>query len=124
MSFNIIKMNRGDSHDFVLTIMANEECIKDDVYKLIENDKVYFGLMEPNMPFECSILKKVWTAEDQDELGNIVIKLEPKETEFLVPGLYYYAVKLEMNHSDPDDNTKNVYKVVTIINKTKFIIFE
>ena len=123
MAKNIIKMNRGDTYEFNLTI--DDEGSESGKYVLQGNDTVYFGLMEPNSAFEQSLVKKIYTEEDRDKDGNIFITIEPEDTEHLLPGVYYYSVKLEVDHEIGDGETReSIHKVITVINKTKFIILD
>ena len=121
MAKNIIKMNRGDTYEFNLTI--DDEGSENGKYILQGNDTVYFGLMEPNSAFEQSLVKKVYTEEDRDKDGNIFITIEPEDTEHLLPGVYYYSVKLEVDHEN-GETCESIHKVITVINKTKFIILD
>ena len=121
MAKNIIKMNRGDTYEFNLTI--DDEGSENGKYLLQGNDTVYFGLMEPNSAFEQSLIKKIYTEEDRDKDGNIFITIEPEDTEHLLPGVYYYSVKLEVDHEN-GETYENIHKVITVINKTKFIILD
>ena len=121
MAKNIIKMNRGDTYEFNLTI--DDEGSDNGKYLLQGNDAVYFGLMEPNSAFEQSLVKKVYTEEDRDKDGNIFITIEPEDTEHLLPGVYYYSVKLEVDHEN-GETCESIHKVITVINKTKFIILD
>lgn len=122
---NIIVMNRGDTYEFDLTIADNTTA--DGRYILKGDDAVYFGIMDPGQPFECALVRKKYTIEDTDEMGNLLITLQPKDTLDLLPGKYYYAIKLHLNHEDIDSNTGEptgqwIDKVVTVINKTKLVI--
>ena len=121
MAKNIIKMNRGDTYEFNLTI--DDEGSENGKYILQGNDTVYFGLMEPNSAFEQSLVKKIYTEEDRDKDGNIFITIEPEDTEHLLPGVYYYSVKLEVDHEN-GETYESIHKVITVINKTKFIILD
>ena len=121
MAKNIIKMNRGDTYEFNLTI--DDEGSESGKYLLQGNDTVYFGLMEPNSAFEQSLVKKIYTEEDRDKDGNIFITIEPEDTEHLLPGVYYYSVKLEVDHEN-GETYESIHKVITVINKTKFIILD
>ena len=121
MAKNIIKMNRGDTYEFNLTI--DDEGSENGKYILQGNDTVYFGLMEPNSAFEQSLVKKIYTEEDRDKDGNIFITIEPEDTEHLLPGVYYYSVKLEVDHEN-GETCESIHKVITVINKTKFIILD
>ena len=121
MAKNIIKMNRGDTYEFNLTI--DDEGSENGKYLLQGNDTVYFGIMEPNSAFEQSLVKKIYTEEDRDKDGNIFITIEPEDTEHLLPGVYYYSVKLEVDHEN-GETYESIHKVITVINKTKFIILD
>ena len=121
MAKNIIKMTRGDTYEFNLTI--DDEGSENGKYILQGNDTVYFGLMEPNSAFEQSLVKKIYTEEDCDKDGNIFITIEPEDTEHLLPGIYYYSVKLEVDHEN-GETYESIHKVITVINKTKFIILD
>ena len=73
--------------------------------------------MQPNEPFECAILKKVFTKDNLNEFGDVLIELEPKDTECLIPGKYYYTVKAKFIK-----DTKEI--VNTVVPKTEFWIEE
>ena len=124
MAKNIIKMNRGDTYEFNLTI--DDEGSENGKYILQGNDTVYFGLMEPNSVFEQSLVRK--STNDCikfDKDGNFFITIEPEDTEHLLPGVYYYSIKLEVDHEIGDGETReSIHKVITVINKTKFIILD
>ncbi len=120
IAFNgIITVNRGDSFSFPLTI--NFGTSLDPLnYGLGELDKVYFAVMEPNQPFETALIKKVFTRADVNENNEIMIKFKPKDTLCVLPGKYYYQIKLQrFNSNDPED-----YDVDTVIDKTQFFILE
>jgi len=120
IAFNgIITVNRGDSFSFPLTI--NFGTSMDPLnYGLRQNDRVYFAVMEPNQPFETALIKKVFTQADVNENNEIMIKFKPKDTLCVLPGKYYYQIKLQrFNSDDPED-----YDVDTVIDKTQFFILE
>lgn len=119
MANNILSMPRGDNFDFDLTI--NDSSSENGIYILKDDDVVYFGLMDYGQPFEEALVKKRYTKEDCDELGNLTIMLEPSDTIDLLPGEYYYSVKL---HRISNTAEETVDKVYTVIKKTKFIIFD
>lgn len=112
---SIINMFRGDSLDIPLDI-RNGSAMNYEQYNLTDNDTIYFGLMEPNQKFEDAILKKVLTASDIDENNNLIIKLKPTDTVDLLPGKYYYSIKMKHNNSEND------YDVYTIVKETEFWI--
>lgn len=115
----IITVNRGDSFrlPMVLNYGTNLEPMN---YQMSQNSIVYFAVMEPNQPFEDALIKKKYTIEDVDADGNIVIKFRPQDTQCVLPGKYYYQVKLQrFNSNDPED-----YEVDTVVDKTLFYILE
>ena len=114
---NIIRINRGDTFSFDFTI--SDENSPDGRYVLKDDDVLYLGLMDPHQMFEDALVKKRYTKDDCDELGNLIIKFSPEDTIDLVPGVYYYSIKL---HKQTDNDEDYIDEVVTIINKTKFII--
>lgn len=114
---NIIMINRGDTFSFDFTI--DDGSTDDGRYILKDDDALYFGIMDPHQLFEDAIIRKKYTKEDIDEMGNLIITLRPEETIELFPGTYYYAIKL---HKHTDNEEDYIDEVITVINKTKFII--
>lgn len=88
-------------------------------YVLQDQDVLYFGVMQPNKPFEKSIILKTYTAADCNSDGSITIRLDPEDTRYLFPGEYYYSIKLNRIKESID-----LDKVYTIIPKTKFMIID
>lgn len=97
--------------------------------------KIFLGIMEPNQPFEKAIVKKIYTAKDYSMQSHTVrIKFESSDTENLLPGVYYYSIKLyrpqwKSSWSDkPGDNLdfpeETNDRIDTIISKKKFIILD
>lgn len=119
MAKNIIKLNRGDSCEFKVCI------------NLADTDVAYFALLYPHQRFEDAVVTKGYTIADQiDENGNntgeILIKIEPRDTKCLAPGIYYYTVKRYSGgtlneYSGSYENAQDVY---TVVERTKFIITE
>lgn len=120
IAFNgIITVNRGDS--FTLPLALNYGTNLDPYkYTLSDSCVVYFAVMEPNQPFEEALIKKRYTAKDADADGNIIIKFKPQDTQCVLPGKYYYQVKLQRFNS----TTAEDYEVDTIVDKTLFYILE
>ena len=114
---NIRRINRGDTFTFDFTIY--DENSTDGRYILKDDDALYFGIMDPHQLFEDAIVRKKYTKEDTDEMGNLIITLNPEDTLDLIPGIYYYAVKL---HKLTDNEEEYVDEVITVVNRTKFII--
>jgi len=113
----IIRLYRGDTFNFVLNI--DDESTLEHYYVLRKNDLVYLGVTLPHQPFEDAIIKKVLTAADCDSSGNIIVTFEPKDTVNIMPGVYYYSVKLRKSIDD-----KRKEEVITVIPKTKFVILD
>jgi hypothetical protein len=125
MSINIIKLNRGDSYEFKVNIPKKEDPTQSYLLDPVK-DVVYFAIVFPHQRFENAIILKGYTVEDQDqETGDIVIKIEPNDTRRLLPGVYYYTVKLQRGGTlDIIDDFDEPDEVRTIIERTKFIINE
>ncbi len=121
---NMIIMNRGDTHEFDLIIEdANSS---DGRYHIQGDDTIYFGIMDPHQPFEDALVKKKFTVDDADAEGNLIIVITPEDTLDLLPGTYYYSVKIHLQHEEinPETNEVSAYvdKVHTVINKTKLFL--
>lgn len=115
----IITVNRGDS--FELPIVLNlGNSLEFDRYAILPKDTVYVGVMEPNQPFECALIRKKLGIDDLDEDGNLIVRFESTDTECLLPGKYYYQVKLQTLR----DAQKQLYDVETVVDKTLFYIQE
>ena len=117
----IIRVTRGDSfsldfRDFVVNTLEPDY----EKQAIRPGDTLYFGLMEPNKPFEHALIRKVATAEPEtDKEGNLIawkghFDFSSEMTEFIMPGLYYYSVKIQHENGD----------VYTFIPKTKFYIID
>lgn len=121
---NMIILNRGDTYEFDLTI--DDANSVDGRYHIQGEDTIYFGIMDPHQQFEDALVKKKFTTEDADSNGNLTIVIEPEDTLDLLPGVYYYSVKLHMQHENKNPETNEVYgyvdKVYTVINKTKLFL--
>lgn len=91
---NYLKMNRGDS--YILPLVINEGTKLDfKQYQLRQFDKIYVGIMEYNQSFEDAIIRKVITiTSPTDRYGHPLLKLSPKDTEYLVTGKYFIEIKL------------------------------
>lgn len=114
----IIRMSRGDSVEFPVTIYDGTS-VNRVKYDLAAEDELYFGLMEPNMRFEDALIRKKCDYRYTNEEGDIMIYLDPQDTEYLLPGLYYYQIKVRIYDPYRDD-----YMVNTILPKTQFWIEE
>lgn len=121
MATKIIKITRGDSFEFVI------DAVELQLNRLNpETDIVYFAIMEPNRPFEEALIVKGFTNQDQNnETGEILIKITPNDTRCLSSGVYYYTVKLQRGGTvDIIDDLDEPLEVRTLIDRTKFIVFD
>ena len=118
-SNGIITINRGDSCWFPLQLNIGTN-LEPLAYQLSDSTIVYFGVMEPNQPFENALIRKKFTISDCDGDGNIIIKFSPRDTQCVLPGKYYYQVKVQRFNSDDQSD----YEVDTVIDKTLFWIME
>lgn len=107
---NIITLNRGDTFSFSITApLVNE------------GDKVYLGFTEPNQRWEDALIKKIVTvpARNTAEDYMATFTFSPADTENILPGKYYYEIKL-VRYSQTV-NTE-VESVETLRSKTIFYI--
>jgi hypothetical protein len=124
MSHNIITLTRGDTFDF--DVKVYEEAYGDYFAGALPGDIVEFSLYHPNG--DEAILTKSITLKLPDDVdledydmvnlfGNCTFSLEHTDTKNLPIGVYYYTVKLIRPGTTPE--TK---QVITIINRTKFVL--
>lgn len=125
----IITITRGDTAVTNLVINVGTE-LHPVIYPLDKPEidsgaavaKVYFAIMEPGQPFEHALVKKVFDWRDYDtDINALKIKFASEDTEFLLPGVYYYTVKLRRPSPDITDGSG---LVDTLISKRKFIILD
>lgn len=116
MAKNIIVLTRGDTFDFDITIY--DELYGSYFNTAQDGDIIQFRLMFPNQPYEEAILKKEFIIKD-NPYGRGTFVINHTDTINLTPGVYYYAVKLIRPGQNTDSGED---EVVTVIDKTKFII--
>lgn len=115
-SNNIITLNRGDT--FTSLLFLNSGTDSNPIqYILKDTDEVYMAVMQADEQFENAILKKKFTSKNVKE-GNIYIRLESEDTACLIPGKYFYQIKLKI------DNEDGTFDINTVVPKTEFIILE
>ena len=102
-----IHTHRGDTLVIPSTIYSGDNLLR-ELYTLLEGDEIYFALLEPNQCWENAIVKKKFVDT------NFKIKLDPKDTMCLLPGLYYYQIKLRNKEGE----------VYTLCNRSKLYILE
>ena len=140
MSKNIIKINRGDSCEFEVRVPDKSNANKSYILNSdTENsiDVLYFAILHPRQQFEDAFFIEGYDHNDyiydyeKDTLTDrILIKISPKDTLMLSPGIYYYTVKLfrldpkKALNLDVFANYNNLLEARTIIERTKFIVNE
>lgn len=112
---NVIKITRGDSAFFTLTLNCGTK-LNPSQYILKGEDAVYMGIMEADKEWEDAIIKYKFTSENLDENNNVKIKIKSTDTEYLMPGKYFYQVKLVWFDDDNDE------QVSTVIDRVEFFI--
>lgn len=120
----IITMARGDTWTTQIFVNLGTELVPYG-YELQEGEYLYFGVMEPNRPFEVALIRKRYDMTDAtpDAIkGTYDVRFESKDTVALLPGTYYYEVKLKRLIKNGDLIVGE--EIDTIIPRTKFVIYE
>lgn len=115
--YNIITFNKGDDIELTLTLNCGS-VMSPSQYELTEDDIIYFGIMEANQPFECALVRKVFTKENLNSDKQVIIKLIGDDTYNIVPGEYCYEIKLKRVVDESN------YEIHTVVPKTRLIILE
>lgn len=118
----IIEVNRGDSFELPLFINQGTDITPIRYNMKNSNSEVYVGVMEPNQPFERAVIRKKYTKDDVNENGDIIVKFSSNDTVCLLPGKYYYQIKIKLYNNY--DNNKDDCNINTIVPMTQFIIVE
>lgn len=92
-----ITVSRGDTFSIPLFINNGSQTDMIRYYiKKYPKANIYLGVMEPNQKFEEAIIKKKFNHSSPiNKYGDLVVKFESKDTEFLTPGRYFYSIKSE-----------------------------
>ena len=113
---NYLKMNRGDSYTLPLVINEGTK-LEFKQYQLRQFDKIYVGIMEYNQSFEDAIIRKVISVTSPtDRYGHPLLRLSPRDTEYLVTGKYFIEIKLVQSDFNEGDT------VTTILPMKEFFI--
>lgn len=105
------KMYRGDTFIFPLEIRLGNN-LDYCLYNLEDSDEIYFAVMEPNCKWEEALIRKKFYGSSLKVIPQIVLPSE--DTEYILPGTYYYQIKLR----------KSTGEVVTLLPRTFFRILE
>ena len=100
----IIRIIRGDTQEFTLVLQTGDR-LNPESYEVTKEDSFYFGITEPNKIFQDSIVKKVYDINnfEFDDQNNLVIRLNPNDTNYLLPGTYYYSIKAVTKRANEAD---------------------
>ena len=113
----IINLTRGDTFQMPIIINLGSQ-LEDNHYTLKDDDMLYFGLCEPNEPFEKAIVRKVFDKDSpKTETGDTILTFYTSDTSSLIPGKYYYVIKLRRI-------LESMETVDTIVDRTLFYIWE
>ena len=113
-STNIVTINRGDDFSFKYKINLGDE-LNPKYYILTDSDRVYLGVTEPGQAFEDAIIRQVYFKTDMVD-NDLIISFKSLDTEYLMPGKYYYSIKLCRNKGTESE------QITTLINKKLFWI--
>ena len=78
-----------------------------------EGDTVYMIVGEPNQEFEKALIRKIFTVDDLNDDGDIMVKLATSDTEDVVPGCYYLEMRIKLANGN----------IGVIVPARKFFIF-
>lgn len=113
-STNNITITRGDTFSFKYNINLGT-ILDPDNYILTENDRLYLGVYSPGQSFENALIRKMYTDKDMvDDYVNI--KFKTRDTQYLLPGTYYYDIKLRKNIETDDE------EIITLVHNRIFWI--
>lgn len=116
----IITLHRGDTFTVPVSINLGTGCYP-EYYDLKKGDMLFFAVLEPGQKWENARIKKTITPDNVIANSDPLIHFYSEDTEYLVPGNYYYEVKLYRCAQNCLDGFEHVD---TIIPRTKFIILE
>jgi len=111
---NIITIDHGDDVRFILFINANTE-LEPLRYILENDDQLFFSVAEPNQDFCDAVVRKIFTKDDLNSFGDVVVEFDNSDTAKLLPGTYYYQAKLLVKKNGKD-------YIDTVVPSRKFCI--
>lgn len=119
---NRVTMTRGDSWEVPL-FLNKGTALKPMRYNLQDEDSVYLAIMEPNQPFEQAIVKKKFTNKNINRNGDIVVRIEPEDTQCLKPGKYFYQIKAKfINKATTLEHKINITKTSTLLQGSTILL--
>ena len=115
---NLISFPRGES--FTAPLFLNKGTDNRPMRHVLQDgEKIYLSIMEPNEPFEKGIIKKVFTKDNLNKNGDVLIEIEHDDTRCLLPGKYFYQIKGEFINP-----INGKVEVNTVVQKTELRIEE
>lgn len=81
----------------------------------VEDEITYIGIPEIDIYFENALVRKTLTVSDLNVNGDVVIKFVNTDTKFLLPGNYYYQIRVKITKDSEE-------YINTIVKKTPFIV--
>ena len=112
-----ITINRGDTFKVPIFIDISKDIFHNIRFPFTQKDELYFFLLEPNTSIKHPLLMQVYTRDDLNENGDIVLKFIHDDTDWIVPGTYYYEIKLRAPYQDGMKDA-----LVTVVPRRKFTI--
>lgn len=113
----IITINKADTFIFETFLNIGTPWNKNN-YILKNDDCAYLGVMEPNQEFNNSLIRKKLDKTNMTEDGKLAVEFNAIDTANLLPGIYYYELKIKYT------NDLNTECICTVIPKTIFNIRE
>lgn len=110
---------RGDDFSIRISIYAEDGSL----YALNDKDEIYVGIMEPRESFEGALIRKRFTKDDVDADGMVRAIMASKDTECLLPGIYFVQAKLRQYVSTTESGT-DLFEITTVLPKTKFVLMD
>ena len=107
----MVFLTKGDTCAFTLVLLVGSNMCPYR-YRIKPNEQLLLGISEPNSSFEDAILKKVYTYDDINENGDVIITLNHNDTKCLKEQTYFYSIKLLTEDGD----------VETVVDKKRFHI--
>ena len=105
----IISLYKGDNCDLKVPLDLNG-------IELTDYDEIYFAIMSYNQTFEDGEVRKIFRKEDVIE-GNLILKLLPIDTIYLLPGRYCYSIKLAKKNLETSK-----YEITTLIGRKQLYV--
>ena len=112
-----ISISRGDTFKVPLFIDCSKDIFNSIRFPMQEGDEIYFYLIEPNTSSRFPLVKQIYHKEDTNDNGDVVIKFVHDDTDWIVPGTYYYEIKVRRKLKKGFEDA-----LVTVATRRKFIV--